>query len=1082
MKPILRLFPHTRLSALISSLLGGTLLAAGSALAVTGDFKNTDFAAAAPYTYNHATGGGAYNDGTNGDYKDVTEQLEGGQFACGDVVTYLAQIAMEANTVEPVQTGRFTFRFLGDSTGQSGAAHSEIVGVRINYGQVENGDNGSGTNPGAGSYGLDSGIRGDGGSTATLVSQRLTGPLFTAGTDLEAVIDVSDLEAGEKVVLRIDTRLACKPGTSPTGNLQGALINGETLPAGETINTGNQTIPFQKVGDIAGAGEPLLKLEKTVTTADGSCGSDDVEELSVYAGDTVKYCYTLSNPGTAGLFNGKIVDDNGTAGNAGDDFTLTAGNLASGATKTFSKLVTLNSAGTVVNIATTTGDNGKTGGQLVTYSVSDTATVQVQATPNQAPVANDDTVSTDDNGSVLISPVGNDTDPDNNLDDSTVTIVSGPAMGTLTQNEDGTFTYEADAGASGQDSFIYQVCDSEGLCDQATVTIDIAPIAHPPVAEKDSASTPEDTAVTVDVAANDTDVDGDLVAASAILVSEPAHGTVVSNGDGTFTYTPDANWFGTDAFSYEICDTTGRCAIAVVEVQVNPVNDTPVAEDDSVTTNEDTGVTFSVAGNDSDVDNNLDTSSAVVTTVPANGTVTKNADGTFTYVPNANFNGTDSFKYQICDTEGLCDTATVDITVNPVNDAPVAADDSASTDEDAPVTIAVTGNDSGGPADEDQTLTLTAVSDPAHGTAEMVDGQVVYTPDPDYNGADSFTYTVCDSGGLCDTATVTVGVAALNDPPVANDDSAVLDEDNSEVISATSNDSDVDGNLDPSSAEIVSYPSHGSLVSNGDGTFTYTPNADYNGADSFSYEVCDTGTPVFCDTATVNLTVNPVNDAPVANNDQYVTTQDTTVTIDRENGVLPNDTDVDGDQLSVGEYDATTQYGGAVTMSADGSFDYTPESGFAGYDSFTYEVCDASGLCDTGTVTVEVQARNNRSISVDLQSFSQIGKDLSGYLVITNQSSGNYGVQITDMTIDVQYRSSEVKQWTSVPVTECTFDPEPEFWIGGSGSQGVSFSGCKLAKDLTGTTVRVTANVKIYGRFMGKKAETGGWFLSRLSY
>jgi hypothetical protein len=332
-------------------------------------------------------------------------------------------------------------------------------------------------------------------------------------------------------------------------------------------------------------------------------------------------------------------------------------------------------------------------------------------------------------------------------------------------------------------------------------------------------------------------------------------------------------------------------------------------------------------------------------------------------------------------------------------------------------------------------------------------------------------------------ATVTIELAAIAHPPVAEKDSASTPEDTAVTVAVAANDADVDGDLVAASATLVSEPAHGTVVSNGDGTIIYTPNADYNGLDSFSYEVCDTGTPVFCDTAAVNLTVNPLNDAPVANNDQYVTTQDTTVTIDPD-GVLANDSEVDGDMLSVGDYDATSQYGGTVTVSGDGSFDYTPAPGFAGYDTFTYEVCDASGLCDTGTVTVEVQARNNRSISVDLQSFSQIGKDLSGNLLITNQSSGNYGVQITDMTIDVQYRSSEVKQWTSVPVTagSCTFNPDPEFWIGGSGSQSVSFSGCKLAKDLTGTTVRVTTNVQVYGRFMGKKAETGGWFLSRLSY
>jgi hypothetical protein len=233
------------LAQIIAPLYGvHTVFAAG------GDFANTDFAAAAPYTYNHATGGGAYNDRTVGDYDDITEQLEGGEFACGDYVSYLAYVQVEANPVDANQTIELDFRFLADSTGQSGAALSEITYVGINYGLVENGDNGTGTNPGAGNFGLDSGISDDGGSVATLLSQSLTGPLFTAGSELLGTVQITDLEAGETVVLRIDTLLVCDPGTSPTGNLQGQLDAGRVVsPVSSTINTGQQTIPFLKIGE-----------------------------------------------------------------------------------------------------------------------------------------------------------------------------------------------------------------------------------------------------------------------------------------------------------------------------------------------------------------------------------------------------------------------------------------------------------------------------------------------------------------------------------------------------------------------------------------------------------------------------------------------------------------------------------------------------------------------------------------------------------------------------------------------------------------------------------------------------------------
>ena len=1257
--------------ALVLNILPVTLFVQ-PAFAATGDFKNTDFAAAAPYTYDHNTGGGAYNDRTVGDYDDIVEQLEGAQFACSDVVTYLAQIEMEATTVDAVQTGRFEFLFLADSTGQSGAAHSEVLGVSINYGLVENGGGG-----GAGTFGIDTGISDDGGSTATLVSQTVTGPFFQAGSDLLATVDVNDLEPGEKVVLRIDTLLVCDPDSSPTGNLQGQLDAGTTFPSGETINTGQQTIPFLRVGDIAGAGEPLLKIEKSVTTAEDVCGLDDVEELSVVADEIVKYCYTVSNPGTADLFDLEVIDDNGTPSTS-DDFAVSfsglqdldaeadLGDLASGETLYGEALVTLSVGGTVINTAEGIGNNGRSGGNLAELIASDTATVYVEAPPNSPPVAVDDSASTPEDTPVTIDASANDSDVDGNLDPASASVISGPSNGTLVNNEDGTFTYTPDENFSGTDSLTYKICDLEGLCDSATVTIDITSVNDGPVANDDSASTPEDTPVTINASANDSDVDGNLDPSSASVISGPSNGTLVNNGDGTFTYIPDENYFGDDSFSYEICDIDRACDTATVNITVNPVIDGPVADDDSARTPEDTPITINASSNDSDVDGNLDPTSAMVLEGPSNGTVTNNGDGTFTYTPNENFNGEDSFTYEICDTDDLCDTATVNIEVFPVNDAPLANDDTAATDEDVPVTIPVLDNDSDVDGDA---VTGTEVSDPPNGTVTInPDGTVTYTPDPDYFGKDYFTYTVCDSDGLCDEATVTVTIGALNDAPVANDDSASTPEDTPVTIDASANDSDVDGNLDPTSAKVLSGPSNGTLVNNGDGTFTYIPEADFNVIDSFTYEICDldglcdsatvsiditpvNDTPIAnddtystdedtpltvpapgvlsndsdvdgdalsvnlltspsngsltqnpdgsftykpdanfngqdsytyeacdpsgacdtatvtitvnpvndppvasddainldedtaaiidaasndfdvdgnldpssasvisgpfngtlvnngdgtftytpdenyfgddsfsyeicdidgaCDTATVNITVNPVNDAPVANDDAYATQQDTALIVSAEEGLLPNDSDVDGDALNVDSYDAISQFGGSVSVNSDGSFEYTPAPGFAGYDTFTYTITDGNGY-DTATVTIEVEARNNRSISVDWGDWTLDGSSLSGNFYITNQSDG-YDVQIQDMEIVVQYRENGPgkKEWIDVAVSGYSFEPSPYFLL--IDQQLVSFSGGELLESIPdGATIRVTARVQIYGRFNGK-GKADGWFLDRLS-
>jgi len=370
---------------LLLMLVAGFAWLGTDAQAVGGDFMMVDFVAAAPFTYDHSTGGGAYDDRTVGDTHDVTEQLEGGQFSCGDIVTYLMAFEVDPTPVDPLQTAQFDFSFLADSTGQSGAALGDIVNVQINYGPVQGGDGPGGT---------DSFIMDDGGSTATLISETLTGPLFVAGSELLGTVEIDDIEAGEKIVLRIDVRLFCQPGSSPTGNLQAKLEEGRVVaPVMDIINTGAQTIPFLKVGQLTGVNAPRVMLTKTVTTADGTCGVDDVDVLHVFAGDTVKYCYVVENTGTATLFDVELVDDNGTPGNTLDDFVVALtgladldgqgdlGDLAAGGVATGEALVVIGDMD-VTNIATVTGNNGRTGGNFEEFTDSDDATVLVEIPPN----------------------------------------------------------------------------------------------------------------------------------------------------------------------------------------------------------------------------------------------------------------------------------------------------------------------------------------------------------------------------------------------------------------------------------------------------------------------------------------------------------------------------------------------------------------------------------------------------------------------------------------------------------------------------------------------------------------------------
>ncbi|WP_227498710.1 tandem-95 repeat protein [Synechococcus sp. PCC 7336] len=387
-----------------------------------------------------------------------------------------------------------------------------------------------------------------------------------------------------------------------------------------------------------------------------------------------------------------------------------------------------------------------------------------------------------------------------------------------------------------------------------------------------------------------------------------------------------------------------------------PTNTDPIATGDSFSVNEDETLTVDAAsgvlGNDSDIDG--DTLSAALVSDVSNGTLTLNADGSFEYTPDADFNGSDSFTYAVSDGNGGTDTATVTLTVDPINDDPVAAGDSFSVDEDATLTVDAAADVLANDSDIDgDSLSAALVSDVSNGTLTLnADGSFEYTPDADFNGSDSFTYAVSDGNGGTDTATVTLTVDPVNDDPVAAGDSFSVDEDATLTVDAAAgvlaNDSDIDG--DSLSAALVSDVSNGTLTLNADGSFEYTPDADFNGSDSFTYAVSDGNGGT--DTATVTLTVDPVNDDPVADDDGFGVAAGETLAVDAALGVLNGDVDVDGDTLSASLVSDVSN--GSLTLNADGSFEYIPDAGFSGTDSFTYVANDGTTDSNIATATIAV--------------------------------------------------------------------------------------------------------------------------------
>ncbi|MEW8297072.1 MAG: retention module-containing protein, partial [Candidatus Thiodiazotropha sp.] len=600
------------------------------------------------------------------------------------------------------------------------------------------------------------------------------------------------------------------------------------------------------------------------------------------------------------------------------------------------------------------------GTDTFTYTVddgnggTDTAIVTVTVgAVNDAPVATDDAIGTDEDTPVTVDVLPNDSDPDG--DTLTVSSVTQGINGSVAIDPvSGNPVYTPNPGYNGTDSFTYTIEDGNGGTDTATVTVTVGAVNDAPVATDDAIGTDEDTPVTVDVLPNDSDPDGDTLTVTA--VTQGANGSVtIDPVSGNPVYTPDPDFNGTDTFTYTVDDGNGGTDTATVTVTVGAVNDAPIATDDTVGTNEDTPVTVDVLPNDSDPDG--DTLTVVSVTQGANGAVTIDpVSGNPVYTPNPDFNGTDTFTYTVDDGNGGTDTATVIVTVGAVNDAPVATDDAVGTNEDTPVTVDVLPNDSDPDGD---TLTVTSVTQGTNGTVTIdpVSGNPIYTPNPDFNGSDSFTYTVDDGNGGTDTATVTVTVGAVNDAPFASDDSVGTNEDTPVTVDVLPNDSDPDG--DALTVVSVTQGVNGAVtIDPVSGNPVYTPNPDFNGTDTFTYTVDDGNGGT--DTATVTVTVAAVNDAPLANNDTVGTDEDTPVTVD----VLPNDSDPDGDALTVTSVTQGTN--GTVTIDpVSGNPVYTPNPDFNGTDTFTYTVDDGNGGTDIATVTVTVGAVNDAPVATD---------------------------------------------------------------------------------------------------------------------
>ena len=372
-------------------------------------------------------------------------------------------------------------------------------------------------------------------------------------------------------------------------------------------------------------------------------------------------------------------------------------------------------------------------------------------------------------------------------------------------------------------------------------------VADPPSVSALNVETPEDTQVTFTLAG--TEPTG--LALTYAFTSSPSHGQITLNGNQA-TYNPNANYNGTDVFGYVASSASGSSSIGLITMTVTPVDDQPSTMDANTTTEEDTSV--DITFDFTEVDGQNVTFS--VTNNPSYGTVSISGN-VGTYSPNQDWNGTDQFNFQVEDASArrILNSATATIVVNPVNDAPVVNDVTAQMDENKvsgryqPVTISLDGSDVDG-----DNLTYSIIDNPSYGSLQA-DGSatVIYTPNQDYNGEDTFTYKANDGTADSDTGTVTVTINPVNDVPTVEDVAVSTDED--VVLTVTLQGTDIEN--DAITFSIVQDVSNGTSAISSDGVVTYTPNADWSGTDTFTYKGND-GTDDG-NVATVTITVNNLN-------------------------------------------------------------------------------------------------------------------------------------------------------------------------------------------------------------------------------
>lgn len=585
------------------------------------------------------------------------------------------------------------------------------------------------------------------------------------------------------------------------------------------------------------------------------------------------------------------------------------------------------------------------GADAFSYSVSDGAssspsyTIDVTVTPvNDAPVANDQALVVDEDQSLSVTLSASDVDQDA----LSYSVTSQPAHGALSGTAPN-LTYQPNEHFNGQDQFTFVANDGTEDSPAATVSITINAVNDLPLGAEQSLVIPEDQALAIVLAGTDPDAD-----TLSYIVSNPANGTLMGTAPN-LTYTPDANFNGSDAFTYRLDDGTDTSEDYPITIDVTAVNDAPLADGQNLTVDEDNALNVVLTGSDAD----QDALTFNIVSGPVNGTLNGVAPN-LSYQPNQNFNGSDQFEFVAND--GVIDSnvAIVTIQISAVNDRPVADAQAVATDEDQALALTLAGSDVDGDA-----LSFAVVDLPQHGELTGDAPNLTYTPDENYFGVDSISFTTNDGTEDSELAVISLTVNAVNDEPTGANQALTTNEDTALLLTLSSVDVD-----DDTLSYMVTEPANGSLTGTAP-NLTYQPNPDFAGGDAFTYSVGDG--QLVSDLYDVTITVEAVNDAPIAEGQSLITEEDTTI------AVTLVGSDVDGDTLSFAIIDGPANgllAGGAPSLS------YTPNADFNGIDQLTFKVNDSELDSELAVVAIEVTPVNDAPVA-DAQTLSvQQGSDL----------------------------------------------------------------------------------------------------------